>query len=46
LQAFERLIEKIKGWKRMQEHPISIIRGKILEFFSSYDTTDDSEKTP
>uniref|UniRef100_A0A0E0NFF6 Uncharacterized protein n=1 Tax=Oryza rufipogon TaxID=4529 RepID=A0A0E0NFF6_ORYRU len=25
-KAFERLIEKIKGWKRMQEHPISIIR--------------------
>ncbi|KAF0891972.1 hypothetical protein E2562_011348 [Oryza meyeriana var. granulata] len=43
--AFEILIEKIKGWKRMSECPTSSVsysRGDfLLEFFSSYDTTDD-----
>ncbi|KAF0934803.1 hypothetical protein E2562_028812 [Oryza meyeriana var. granulata] len=49
-EAFERLIVKIKGWKRMWDYPTSRVsynRGEfLLEFFSSYDTTDDSEKTP
>ncbi|XP_015689019.1 OVARIAN TUMOR DOMAIN-containing deubiquitinating enzyme 1-like [Oryza brachyantha] len=41
-EAFQRLIEKIKGWKLMSEVPTSTRRGEfLLEFFSSYDTTDD-----
>uniref|UniRef100_A0A0E0NFN1 Uncharacterized protein n=1 Tax=Oryza rufipogon TaxID=4529 RepID=A0A0E0NFN1_ORYRU len=44
-EAFEKLIEKIKGWKRMLQYPtlrVSYNRGEfLLEFFSSYDTTDD-----
>nr|BAD26147.1 hypothetical protein [Oryza sativa Japonica Group] len=51
-EAFEKLIEKIKGWKRMLQYPTLRVRflkrynrGEfLLEFFSSYDTTDDSEK--
>ncbi|XP_066163745.1 OVARIAN TUMOR DOMAIN-containing deubiquitinating enzyme 1 [Oryza sativa Japonica Group] len=47
--AFEKLIEKIKGWKRMLQYPTLRVRflkrynrGEfLLEFFSSYDTTDD-----
>uniref|UniRef100_A0A0D3F5S3 Uncharacterized protein n=1 Tax=Oryza barthii TaxID=65489 RepID=A0A0D3F5S3_9ORYZ len=48
-EAFEKLIEKIKGWKRMLQYPTLRVRflkrynrGEfLLEFFSSYDTTDD-----
>uniref|UniRef100_A0A0E0G7D3 Uncharacterized protein n=1 Tax=Oryza nivara TaxID=4536 RepID=A0A0E0G7D3_ORYNI len=43
--AFETLIEKIKKLKCMSEQPTSAIRGELLlELFSSYDTTDDSER--
>uniref|UniRef100_A0A0D3F5S8 Uncharacterized protein n=1 Tax=Oryza barthii TaxID=65489 RepID=A0A0D3F5S8_9ORYZ len=49
-EAFEKLIEKIKGWKRMLQYPTLRVRflkrynrGEfLLEFFSSYDTTDDN----
>ncbi|XP_040377284.1 uncharacterized protein LOC107303486 isoform X2 [Oryza brachyantha] len=44
-KAFEMLIEKTKGWKRMSEYQTSrasYSRGQfLLEFFSNYDTTDD-----
>uniref|UniRef100_A0A0E0K0G8 OTU domain-containing protein n=1 Tax=Oryza punctata TaxID=4537 RepID=A0A0E0K0G8_ORYPU len=44
-EAFERLIEKIKGWKRMRDYPTSRVSYNsgefLLEFFSNYDTTDD-----
>uniref|UniRef100_A0A0D9YSV6 Uncharacterized protein n=1 Tax=Oryza glumipatula TaxID=40148 RepID=A0A0D9YSV6_9ORYZ len=44
-EAFETLIEKIKKLKCMSEQPTSAIRGELLlELFSSYDTTDDSER--
>uniref|UniRef100_A0A0E0CL97 Uncharacterized protein n=1 Tax=Oryza meridionalis TaxID=40149 RepID=A0A0E0CL97_9ORYZ len=45
-EAFEKLIEKIKGWKSMLQYPTLRVRflkrGEfLLEFFSNYDTTDD-----
>ncbi|XP_015689058.1 uncharacterized protein LOC102699379 [Oryza brachyantha] len=43
--TFQAMIEKIKGWKVMRDFPKSTISHSgeefLLEFFSSYDTTDD-----
>ncbi|EEE57102.1 hypothetical protein OsJ_06950 [Oryza sativa Japonica Group] len=49
-KVFVKLIAKIKGWKRMRDYPPSRVSYSsvefLLEFFSSYDSTNDSEKTP